>query len=270
MKIIIDDNNISNILKNNATHFYKGLARSNALRAIQIKSKYITTIFKVVNTISTNINKIKILDIGCSKCDILLALQKLGLKKLTGLNLFSFDVNWLSNAQYYEEYFGDSIGKIRYITCDVDKESLPFKDSSYDIILMMDVIEHLHDPERVLLECYRILTSNGLIAIGTCNATNLKNRVFALFGKSVYFPLDEWLGKSQRINDDNFRRFIGHIREYTMQELNYMLKKYGFHVLLQKYYASNLKNAGILYIVYNLFEKIYAPFSYHLLIIGQK
>lgn len=171
---------------------------------------------------------------------------------------------------YYTHYFGESAGKIKYVVCDIDMESFPFEDSSYDVVLLVEVLEHLHDPERVFLECYRVLSPDGLIFITTPNMVNLKNRVFAIFGRNIYSPLDEWFGNSQKISNGKFRRFIGHICEYTMQEIHYMLKRYDFQHILKKYYTLHIKDNGILYNIYLLFERLYPRFRYHMLIISRK
>ena len=43
-------------------------------------------------------------------------------------------------------------------------ENMPFADASFDIALMDDVFEHVHDPWRVLAECHRILRPGGKVA----------------------------------------------------------------------------------------------------------
>lgn len=261
---------ISKVLNDNAEQIFRGTAQVRALRDVWIKSRYLSSLFEVACKLSLDLCTARILDVGCSKCDILLAMQKLGANNLTGLNLFPFDLEWLSNDVYYRHHFGESAGKIKYVVCDIDTESFSFKDSGYDVVLLIDVLEHLHDPKQVLLECYRVLSPGGLIVITTPNMVNLRNRVFAIFGRSIYSPLDEWLGGSQRTSNGKFRRFIGHVREYTMQEINCMLSRYGFQVLLKRYYASHLWDKGISYGLYRLFESLCPRFRYHMLIVGRK
>jgi SAM-dependent methyltransferase len=44
-----------------------------------------------------------------------------------------------------------------------DAQSLPFADESFDTVLLLDVLEHLPEPERALLEARRVLKTNGNI-----------------------------------------------------------------------------------------------------------
>lgn len=52
------------------------------------------------------------------------------------------------------------------IKADAEK-GLSFKDSSFDIVIMNEVLEHLKKPEFVLKECFRILAPRGKIIITT-------------------------------------------------------------------------------------------------------
>jgi ubiquinone/menaquinone biosynthesis C-methylase UbiE len=48
-------------------------------------------------------------------------------------------------------------------------EAIPLPDHSVDVVTMVDVVEHLRDPERVFGECKRILKHGGsLISIAPC------------------------------------------------------------------------------------------------------
>src|SRR3989344_4940264 len=55
---------------------------------------------------------------------------------------------------------------ISVIKNDAEK-GLPFKDSSFDAIIMNEVIEHFKKPKPVVLDCYRILAPYGKIVIST-------------------------------------------------------------------------------------------------------
>jgi SAM-dependent methyltransferase len=44
-------------------------------------------------------------------------------------------------------------------------EELPFADASFDHVLSYDVLEHVHEPERCLAECFRVLKPGGSLML---------------------------------------------------------------------------------------------------------
>jgi 2-polyprenyl-3-methyl-5-hydroxy-6-metoxy-1,4-benzoquinol methylase len=48
-------------------------------------------------------------------------------------------------------------------------EELPFESSSFDVVTILDVLEHLRDPRKTLTEIFRILKPGGLIVIRVPN-----------------------------------------------------------------------------------------------------
>ncbi len=53
------------------------------------------------------------------------------------------------------------------VVCDLNVRPFPFEDSSYDMIVMFDVIEHLDQVVETLYECYRILKPGGILHMKT-------------------------------------------------------------------------------------------------------
>lgn len=262
---------LQSLLYDVANKMFSNQSQLRAYEDAPVKAKYLFNLFKTADELSFDLSASKILDIGCSKCDVLLTLKKIGFTSLTGLNLFPYDFKWLSNSDYYEQNFGNSGNKIRYSVCDVDVNPFPFKDSSYDVILLFDVLEHLHDPKHVLSECRRVLSSGGLIVISTPNGANLKNRLYSILGKSVHPPINLYFDDKYRVNNGGVRRFTGHVREYTMKELeSYMLQFFEFKCIFRNYFPSNIRNTSISYRVYEVLEKLFPSLRYHMFVIGQK
>lgn len=50
-------------------------------------------------------------------------------------------------------------------------ESLPFSDSSFDIVACCDVLEHVNDPSMVIREVSRVLKKGGIFLFDTVNRT---------------------------------------------------------------------------------------------------
>ena len=71
----------------------------------------------------------------------------------------------MSKNKYYEKNYycldyGDSytISKDNsYILdkkCDFEKEDLPYKDNTFDVVICLDVLEHLENPHKLLSELF--------------------------------------------------------------------------------------------------------------------
>src|SRR3989344_9373838 len=58
---------------------------------------------------------------------------------------------------------------------------LPFSDSIFDTVIMLDLLEHLYDPESLLKEAVRV--SKKDVIIGVPNFSSLPARLQMLFGK---------------------------------------------------------------------------------------
>ncbi len=112
----------------------------------------------------------KILDIGCYK-------GELGLN-LPGYGYYGLDIN----KESIEE--GKKKG-LKMIYCDIDKEDMPFKEN-FNYIVALDVLEHLHNPTKVLNEFKRKLEDDGFLIISLPNDFHILNRIRFVFGKAIY------------------------------------------------------------------------------------
>tara|TARA_A100001011_G_scaffold362136_1_gene410839 strand:+ start:848 stop:1636 length:789 start_codon:yes stop_codon:yes gene_type:complete len=143
----------------------------------------------------------------------------------------------------------------------IDELTLSHPGIKFDLILLNDVIEHLHNsPRFIFKELDKLLSDNGYYLITVPNSTNLKKRVKLLFGKTNYVDY-----KSYFMHDGNY--FRGHVREYSkdclIQLCKYMnyeiIKIKGCHQMLNKlpnflilpwkfltYFFSNLSDSYIL------------------------
>ena len=54
--------------------------------------------------------------------------------------------------------------------CNIDKEKLPYKDGTFDIVFSRNVFEHLRNPGFVLEEMFRVLKKGGELELITDNA----------------------------------------------------------------------------------------------------
>lgn len=122
-----------------------------------------------------------------------------------------FECNWrMVGADISRDAldFCKSRGLRNLCRIDMTDFSLPFKTNSIDLVLALDIIEHVEDDIHALAECYRILKAGGLLII----------TVPAFM--ALWSPWDESLG---------------HKRRYTSPQLLYALRKVGFGVARSTY-----------------------------------
>lgn len=88
---------------------------------------------------------------------------------------------------------------------------------SYDKILLMDIIEHLPDPERILRDCHQFLAPNGQVIISLPNIANITTRLGLLFG--------QWNYTERGILDKT------HLRFFTRKTASQMIERAGFEIV---------------------------------------
>ena len=71
-----------------------------------------------------------------------------------GLDVVGVDIS--PEAHNYKHNFDIKI-------CDVERDALPFKNNTFDVIFSKSFIEHLYYPERYLKEAFRILKPGGIL-----------------------------------------------------------------------------------------------------------
>lgn len=94
----------------------------------------------------------KILDIGCGTGETLTFLKS----KFPQSALFGVDIS--SEAVRFTIKRGHTAKK-------ADALNLPFKDNSFDAVLLLDVIEHIENDSGVIKEAKRVLKPDGIIVL---------------------------------------------------------------------------------------------------------
>ena len=104
-----------------------------------------------------------------------------------------------------------------------DLESLPFKDSVFDIVISQFVAEHLKNPEKVIGEFGRVTKNQSHILILTTNALNY----IAVATRLMPFLVQRFIKRRfLKIPDDEI--YAVYYRCNTVFRLNRMMRRTGF------------------------------------------
>ena len=148
---------------------FKPLHKFNPIRIRYIKENIISS-FRLKNK-TKPLNKIKILDIGCGGGLLSEPMCRLG------ADVFGIDASD-KNIKIAKLHANKNNLNIKYICASPD--SLETK-TKFDVILNMEIIEHVKDVNFFLQKCSKLLKKNGIMFVASLNKT-LKSYLFAIIG----------------------------------------------------------------------------------------
>ncbi len=148
---------------------FKPLHKFNPIRIEFIKN-YIIKEFKIKNKRKPFLN-LDILDIGCGGGLLSEPLCRLG-GKLTGIDASK------KNISVAKIHAKKKKLKINYICSSPEKIR---KNKKYDVILNMEIVEHVENLDFFIKSSSRLLKKNGIMFIATINKT-MKSYLFAIIG----------------------------------------------------------------------------------------
>ncbi len=148
---------------------FKPLHKFNPLRISYIKKK-ITSHFNISSKLLP-LKNIELLDIGCGGGLLSEPMCRLG-AKVTAIDASQKNINVASFHSNKNKL------KINYLCSSPEKINLKKK---FDVILNMEIVEHVDDLNFFLEKSSLLLKKNGLMFIATLNKT-LKSYLFAIVG----------------------------------------------------------------------------------------
>ena len=153
----------------NPTGKFKPLHKFNPIRISYIKNNIINS-FKIQNK-KKPLEKIKILDVGCGGGLLSEPMTRLG-AEVVGLDASDKNINVAKLHAIKNKL------KIKYFCTSPENYKAKYK---FDVILNMEIVEHIEDIDLFLRACSKLLKKDGIMFVATLNKT-LKSYLFAILG----------------------------------------------------------------------------------------
>ena len=156
---------------------FKPLHKFNPIRISYIKNNIIKSL-KITDK-KKPLKKVRILDIGCGGGLLSEPMSRLG-AEVTGIDASK------KNIEVAKIHAQKNNLKIKYVWGSPDNYKT---DTKFDVILNMEIIEHVEDVNFFLKSCSKLLKKNGIMFVATLNKT-LKSYLFAIIGAEYFL---RWL-----------------------------------------------------------------------------
>ena len=156
---------------------FKPLHKFNPIRISYIKNNIIKTM-KITDR-NKPLKKIKILDVGCGGGLLSEPMCRMG------ADVTAIDAS-KKNIEVAKIHAKKDKLKIKYICTSPDNYKTDIK---YDVILNMEIVEHVEDINVFIKSCSKLLKKNGIMFVATLNKT-LKSYLFAILGAEYFL---RWL-----------------------------------------------------------------------------
>ena len=148
---------------------FKPLHKFNPIRISYIKNNIIRTL--KLKDKKKPLEKVKILDIGCGGGLLSEPMNRMG-ADVVGIDASE------ENIKIAKLHAKKNKLKIKYLCASPENLKI---DTKFDVILNMEIIEHVEDVDFFLKSCSKLLKKNGIMFVATLNKT-LKSYIFAILG----------------------------------------------------------------------------------------
>lgn len=186
-----------------------------------------------------------ILDIGCHDGTLLSMIEN-GNNAFFGLDASDW---WIERCREkniaVQQYFFD------------DEKKLPYEESFFDLVIAGEIIEHIYDTDFFLEEIRRVLKPKGKLIISTPNIASLGRRFFLLAGINPLIEISP-----------NEAGSVGHIRYFTFDSLNRLIRKHRFRIISQNSDCVNFSKNGFLKSAF--LANIFSYFGASIIILAEK
>lgn len=117
--------------------------------------------------------------------------------------------------------------------CDLNSDEIPWPENTFDVVICTEIIEHVFDTDRLLIEINRVLKPGGKLIISTPNLSSILNKIFIVMGMQ---PLATEVSCRKSNYGNPFRKSLspsGHIRDFTFAAFKEIVTTNGFTIQSQ-------------------------------------
>jgi glycosyltransferase involved in cell wall biosynthesis len=127
----------------------------------------------------------------------------------------------LYSSHYYAARLVGTAQRVLDVLRETDLGELRNSGQQFDRILLLDILEHLHNPGAILDDCKPLLANRGKLIISVPNAVNFTVRLRVLFGQFRYSDrgIMDW----------------SHLRFFTSKSIQALVRQHGYRITARKY-----------------------------------
>lgn len=151
----------------------------------------------------------EVLDIGCGEGFLAAEIVKQG-NRVTGVDVLPEASENSVLSDYYSADLNEGLEEV----------VARLNGKRFDRVLLLDILEHLQRPERILEQCHQLVNANGQVIVSVPNIANISVRLMLLFGKFDY--------TERGILDRTHQRF------FTRKTARRLLTEAGYKIVAQK------------------------------------
>jgi SAM-dependent methyltransferase len=141
-----------------------------------------------------------------------------------GLGSMSYRLHKAGYAVRACDYFPDQF-EVEAVECiHADAHSgMPYEDNTFDIVLAVELVEHIDDHTTFFSEVCRVLKPGGEFIFTTPNIVSLKSRILFLF-TGYFYSFDS-------LDPDVFDPVRQHISPFSIDRYRFILKRAGLNLI---------------------------------------
>tara|TARA_A100001015_G_C14987743_1_gene712326 strand:+ start:515 stop:1048 length:534 start_codon:yes stop_codon:yes gene_type:complete len=108
----------------------------------------------------------------------------------------------------------------------IEKDKISVKDNTYDSLLMDNVLEHIQHPDNLLLECKRIIKTDGIFIIGVPGKKGFESEL----DHKIHYDETKLVSKLNNFKFEHIKTFY---KPFKLKLLDKHMKQYCMYLIFK-------------------------------------